>query len=228
MKQLDTSTNMIKTIRNRKGRMNNMKHAAYQTTDTSSNPDVGILSYGHAEYYTHHRNLQDDISTFDAAQKMFCGNENCSCTDINETAKTFLYYCELRSDYCDKGRSACGVNGTMCVDSLNTMYNITGEAEFELRWCMERSIPSSEKVCYFSSYVNATVQADLQMMQGDPVVCAIYFKDVMCQHCEAFSKEVEYCNQDGTCANITYSCKNFDCTNTEGGRYSHVVIKMIS
>jgi hypothetical protein len=219
-KQMVTNTNLMRTIRNRKGKMNNMKHA-FQTPTTSSNPDVGILAYGHAEY-TNNRNLQDNItSPFDLAQQMLCeDNNNCSCTDIDETASTMLVECEFFTDYCYEGLSVCGVNYTGCLDSLTIKYNITGEAEYDRGICFERSVPSSEKVCYFASFVNTTVHKDLPITEADGVNCAIYFNDVKCQNCEVFSKEGEYCDQNGTCTNLTYSCYNFDCTNTEGGMYS--------
>jgi hypothetical protein len=220
-KQMVTNTNLMRTIRNRKGKMNiNMKHA-FQTPTTSSNPDVGILAYGYAEY-TNNRNLQDNItSPFDFAQQMFCeDNTNCSCTDIDETASTMLVECKIFTDYCYEGLSVCGVNVNGCIGSSNYVFNITGEAEFEVRHCEERPIPSSEKVCYFASFVNTTVHKDLSRIQADGLNCAVYFNDVKCQNCEVFSREGEYCDQSGTCAKYTYSCYYFDCTNTEGGMYS--------
>jgi hypothetical protein len=215
---------MVRTIRNRKIGMNNMKRL-HQTpsSSTSSNPDIGILSYGHAQYTYNYRNLQD-ISMFDYAQQRFCQYDFCSCTDINKTASTMFVDCEPYSSYCEEQTSACGVNSTDCFDSINYVLNITGEAEYESKFCYERSIPSKEKVCYFDSFVNVTfqeLQEDLQLIQKDSVDCAVYFNDEKCQNCEGFfTKEVEQCDQNGTCRNSTFWRHNFDCTNTEGGTYS--------
>jgi hypothetical protein len=101
---------------------------------------------------------------------------------------------------------------------VDFFVKFSGEQDLTMITCEKRSMPSYEKVCYYLSYENITVE-DSSIYNYDISECALTFIGEKCKSCEFVLTEYEYCYTDGNCTNGTFVCYNFDCTNTEGGQY---------
>ena len=150
-------------------------------------------------------NETETETLFDYGYSLCNSDGNCTCTDINETEYRGNVYCTIDNEQCYTTPSDCGVNHTGCF-VYNISSSLKGVGEYDNSLCVLNTEPYYQKICYYTSSKNFTLQS-----------CEMSFNGVKCNSCEVSRESIEYCSESGECTDETFYCYLFDCTNTDGG-----------
>jgi hypothetical protein len=132
----------------------------------------------------------------------------CTCSNVDEEAYTLEASCKNIQDSCWEYYSRCGAKVPYC-SSYENVVKLEGKEARTTTRCTVNQKPYDQKLCYTVDVVGYSVES-----------CSMEFNGETCNSCTVVTKEGgSSCydvNGTETCSTWTYTCYEFDCTNTEG------------
>jgi hypothetical protein len=162
-------------------------------------------------YYTYNWTL------WDSYYNSFCKPKNytyyqpyrtCTCSNVDEEAYTLEASCKNVQQSCWENYSRCNAKVPFCTTYENSV-KLEGKGTKTNTRCTINDKPYYQKLCYTVGVVDNVVET-----------CSMEFNGETCNSCTVVTKEggtyCSYTNDTASCSTWTYTCYEFDCTNTEG------------